>query len=56
MNQPIIQPIIEKENLQVRFVDGQDSVYDNEALVRNAIVQNKNREEVVERPGDAYYR
>lgn len=56
VNQPIIQPIVEKENLQVRFIDGEDRVYENESISRQPIVQNKYREESIERPGDVYYR
>ena len=32
VNQPIIQPIIEKENLTVKFIDGEDRMYENDSI------------------------
>ena len=38
VNQPIIQPIVEKENVQVRFVEGRDRVIENEPIERKPII------------------
>lgn len=43
INQPIIQPIYEKENLKVSFVQGKDSVLDGAPITRQEIVQTKGR-------------
>lgn len=56
VNQPIIQPIVEKENIKIRFVDGRDKLIENEPIERKPIIQEKFRTETIERPGDVYYK
>lgn len=56
INQPVIQPIVEKENIAIRFVDGRDKLIEYEPIERAPIVQEKFRTETIERPGDVYYK
>lgn len=52
VNQPVIQPIFEREHLKVQFADGKDTVSQAEPIVRDAVVQERVREQTIEKPGD----
>lgn len=56
VNQPIIQPIYERENLKVQFMEGQDQIFNSEPISRDPIIQERLRERTIEKPGDLYYR
>ena len=56
VNQPVIQPIFEREHLKVQFADGKDTVSQAEPIVRDAVVQERVREQTIEKPGDFYFK
>lgn len=55
VNQPILEPVIEREKLKIAFADEKDQVVENEPIIKKPIVQEKGRVESVQAPGDVYY-
>ena len=39
VNQPIIEPIIEKSTLKIKFVEDKDNITENEAQIIKPVVQ-----------------
>lgn len=55
VNQPIIEPVIEKEKLNIKFVDSKDQIQENEPVIRDPVVQIKARVVEAQQPADQYY-